>query len=128
MRGLVLRGLASGEKGVIDEGRVFGMYRTLLASPRHHATLAFINDKAVAYLGAMRSTTFTAKDRYLVAAWYSEHPGAGMLLMRELLRRARAEPDIGDVLITVHADHQQKIALAMRRYGATAVPTFHIPL
>lgn len=126
-RGLVMRGLCAGAPEMqIDWPKVWGMCRELMAGPQHHAWLAFKDDVAVAYLGAMRTPTWEARDRFLVVGWFSEERGAGMLLLRKLLARARDDQGIGSVLVTAHADPQQRIARALSRYGATVAPTFNI--
>lgn len=126
VRGLVMRGIRTGTLGSIDWQKVWGMYRSLLAGPQNYASLAFKDNVAVAYLGAMRTTTWTTQDKYLIVGWFSEHKGAGMLLLKDLLKRAQEDREIGEVMVLVNADPEQKLARVLSKYGATPVPTFNI--
>ncbi|CAB4145008.1 hypothetical protein UFOVP891_53 [uncultured Caudovirales phage] len=126
VRELISRGICSGTLAEIDWPKVWGMCRQLVSSPFHHVSLAFNDGKAVAYLGAMRTQTWEAKDKFLVVGWFSEHRGAGMKLLNELLARAKADDEIGAVMVVVNSDHDEKLARVLSRRGATTVPTFNI--
>lgn len=126
VRGLIMRGIRTGASGSIDWQKVWGMFRSLLAGPQNHAALALTDNVAVAYLGAMRTSTWTPQDKFLIVGWFSEHKGAGMLLLKDLLKRAREDGEIGEVMVLVNADPEQKLARVLSKYGATPVPTFNI--
>lgn len=126
VRGLIMRGIRTSALESIDWQKVWGMFRSLLAGPQNHAALAFKDNVAVAYLGAMRTTTWTPQDKFLIVGWFSEHKGAGMLLLKDLLKRAREDSEIGEVMVLVNADPEQKLSRVLSKYGATPVPTFNI--
>lgn len=128
-KALVLRGLLSGAKSAdIDMRKVVGQARQIIAGPQNHAAIAERGGVMVAYLAAMRVQTWGPRDRILVLGWYSEAPGAGMALLRDLFKAVKSGGGVVDVLLTVHADPGQRLARALERLGACVVPTFILRL
>jgi hypothetical protein len=127
VRKLVREGvIAGGRESEVNWDNVWGMCRTLVSAPHHHIEFAFDGDTAVAYIGAMRGATWFTRDRFSMVGWYSRHAGAGMALLRRLVVRAKADPDIGGILAIVNSDGDGRLAAVMRRYGAVVVPTFNL--
>lgn len=91
-------------------------YCRSLESGLVYGAVAIEDSRYVGYIGgSVTPHWFLARSQLTISAWYSNHPGAGMRLLRDCLAWARAQVLIRQVLITVNDDSSARLRKILGR-------------
>lgn len=109
---------------VVDEAKVRAT--ATHAITKGYAAVAEKDGKIVAYIGALIDEhPYYERQQMCVVAWYSDAPGAGLRLFRDMMDWRDAHPMIGTVY--VFADPDERLNRVMIRYGAKIAPSYWFP-
>lgn len=109
---------------VLDEAKVRAT--AMHAITKGYVAVAEKDGKIVAYIAALIDEhPYYERQHMCVIGWYSDAPGAGFRLFRDMMDWRDAHPMIGPVY--VYVDPDERLTRVMIRYGAMVVPSYWFP-
>lgn len=106
------------EKLVISHERVEAIARECVSAASNFAWVAEHDGQVVAAVcGFVSPCLFYERNQFNICQFYTRVPGAGLPLLRQALRWARARPAIKIIVFTLEGDADPRIGKLLMRLG-----------